>query len=294
MPRTLPKRTIEFKQGDPAAIILGIGDIHLGASDVDRALLESYITYVRDTPNAYWVGMGDYGDHIKEKDRRWSPAMLEPAYRERMHMPGHIDTLVVEEIIEYLTPIRDKCLGFGQGNHEETIWINQNRDLVGEIARGLDFPELLMGYTAWIPLSFKRKSSKARTTFGFNIHFHHGWKGGRKVASALGAAEVEKASKPLADLFMRGHNHQTGGDTYTAEGPNGDRDWGLMYTGTFKKGDTLENETPHGHVHWETRMGFTTKGAATMGSPRMIIHPSPVTRGIDKPFTLEYTKGGIA
>lgn len=275
--RTLKKRIIEFAP-DEGFTIRGFGDFHLGAIDTNEELLRRHVADIVDDPNAYWVAMGDYGDHIVGGDRRYSPGMVAPDYEASLHQAGGIHTKVTDTAAEILAPIADRCLAIVQGNHELTIWDRENRDLAGELATKLELPELLVGYSGWVPLGFRRASSQAGTSFSFNIHVHHGWKGGRTPGTWINSLIAEKAMYPEADLIMRGHGHQRAGAPLAAEGPGGARAWAGIQTGTYKLGKA------EGHTVWEERMNFPPKCESTMGSP--IVHIRPNNQRADTHYGL--------
>jgi len=115
----LIQHVIEYKSRTDVFPIWYLGDIHAGVVHCDEDLLDKEVRKIRDTRNARWVGMGDYGDCITPSDfKRWEGRILAP------WMKGHEDNIgptQVRRVNEILSPIWNKCLGLIEGNHDEDI-----------------------------------------------------------------------------------------------------------------------------------------------------------------------------
>lgn len=175
-------------------------DLHVGAKGHARAALEQRIAEIADDPYALWVGGGDYGDLINASDKRFQAGMHPDEYHSVL---GRIVDFSLEECGKLLSPIKDKCIALGDGNHERTIGIRYHRGFTAELARSLDLDRFVLGYRGWISLGFalgKRRQA-------VKIFQYHGWSAGRLKGRKALQSERDLGSWD-ADIFLVGHDHQ--------------------------------------------------------------------------------------
>ena len=96
-----------FKQGDTYRV-WAIGDTHLGAVDADEDLLKQHIEEIKNDPNARIIFMGDVGDLIDWRDKRFHAGMWPERYVDAMHAEGGIPTETVAHALELFSPVRDR------------------------------------------------------------------------------------------------------------------------------------------------------------------------------------------
>lgn len=197
------KYTVNVTRQSPNIIIRPLGDIHLSnlACDYDR--LTKNIDYIKNTPNAYCIGMGDYLDNIGAYfngviDKRWNP---ENTNRQLITVEEEI-----EHFIELFKPISKKTMGLLAGNHEFKT-INQKR-FIKDICEplGVDY----LGRIAYVYLTIKYGTTTIRNYLILALH------GGYSGMMAGGAVNRLKSigSDFDADIILMGHNH----DTWTRTG----------------------------------------------------------------------------
>ena len=164
--------------------------------------------------------MGDYADFINKSDKRFDSSILAPwlftpeAFRD-------LAKAQVDRVLELLTPIASKCLGLVCGNHESWIQQRYERDVYGEIVRGIreagafkEDDRLAFGYEGWLVLRFYRgceagaRGNKNQTgdSTSVRIRLHHGYVGGR-----LAGAKALEMQRFLwtndCHVAVLGHSH---------------------------------------------------------------------------------------
>ena len=207
-----------------------IGDIHLGAANCAEKQVRRLVGKISKTPNAYWIGGGDYCECIKPSDLRrfefeglpdW---MLGPDAKQFFidiknvlteedaagvlkKYKGKIkrnlrDIVSVQRqrIIKIFDPIKDKCLGLLEGNHEEKMRKYHNLDHHGFVCNDLGVEDLTS--EALFRMRFVRGDA-ARIVKMFVCHGH----GGGRTAGAEPNHLFRLTAHWRVDLILRGHSH---------------------------------------------------------------------------------------
>ena len=68
-------------KSDDVINIIPIFDLHILHPTFDRTLYSKVIDFIKNTPNTYWFGGGDYGEYINIKDKRFDPSQCYPDLR---------------------------------------------------------------------------------------------------------------------------------------------------------------------------------------------------------------------
>ena len=155
-----------------------LGDIHAGTIHCAEQEIKNKVKEIAETPNAYWVGLGDYCEFITPKDKRWEPS--------QQCIPDwlHQDNIAEDQqnyIINLFEPIKDKCLGLMYGNHENSIRLQNHANVHKNICDKLGVSNL--GYSCFLNLRFRRcgHTSKDHHGVGHLVKccFTHGTGGAR-------------------------------------------------------------------------------------------------------------------
>jgi hypothetical protein len=165
--------------------------------------LAERIEHIKNTPNALWLGGGDYHSLILPNDPRFQTG------GETVH---RLPDVYVENVTDWFLPIRDKCIGFATGNHEATIGKYYHRGVGAEVASKLGVPELYLGVRGWFVLRFMLKK-RVVSMKGFQ---YHGWSSGRLKGRKALQAERDLGAWN-ADAFFLGHDHQPYADIWYTE-----------------------------------------------------------------------------
>jgi len=125
------------REGKPMKLnLVALGDLHVGHRNVDYDLLERVIDTIKDMPDCLWIGMGDWADCIVFRDKRFDLNAVDPTC-----MTPDRQYRRVKELLE---PIKDKCIGLLDGNHDYLFWRRYQHNYVDSLAYQLGVPYLTM------------------------------------------------------------------------------------------------------------------------------------------------------
>jgi hypothetical protein len=189
---------IKFQiQGSERCDIIPIGDMHIGNAGFDRKRLKDLVAWIKDRPNIYWIGMGDYIDAINIDDKRFDVKSVDSLYLSKL------DNIVIYQINEataMLKPIAGKCMGLIEGNHEKAVKMKYHIDPVAALAYNLNTK--ILGDCAAIRVRFAG-NNRSRI---FTIFAVHGNTGGRH-----GGGKINRLEDMLgffdADIYLMAHAH---------------------------------------------------------------------------------------
>jgi hypothetical protein len=88
--------------------IVQCGDLHIGSPNVSEESINDMIAYVLKTKNCYIVNIGDNIEAIAPKDKRFSFSNCQYQTAQQQ----------ADKVVELFTPVKDKILAWGTGNHE--------------------------------------------------------------------------------------------------------------------------------------------------------------------------------
>jgi UDP-2,3-diacylglucosamine pyrophosphatase LpxH len=207
------ERVINCDSRKSEFVLYAIGDVHLGAAGCAEAELNNLVKKIAANPNALWFGGGDmcdaviFGD-IKRFDINILPDwMLEGGTKKIKSNLSDLLKAQEDRLVKILKPIKDKCLGFLEGNHEYAIFKYHNRDLMSGIVTQLDTVNLTD--CAFMRLKFVRKSTDNKSDVGtrvVTVFVCHG-KGGGTTSSAEPAKLERLAFDKDVDIVLTGHTH---------------------------------------------------------------------------------------
>jgi len=192
------KISIKFKGKSDWFYVVPIGDIHLGNACCDIEKLQEMVEWVKKNKNVYWIGMGDYVDCINYSDKRFDPNTIDKKYMANL---SNCVSMQIEDIIAILAPIADKCIGLHRGNHEETIRLRYQYDVMYKMWEAFKKP--LLKDSAMTRLCFD--DGKGHRS-AFEIFSTHGSCGGRKGGAKINRLE-DMITFADADVYLMGHNH---------------------------------------------------------------------------------------
>lgn len=191
-----------------------IGDIHVGALNCAEDKLKGVVKLIAADPNAYWVGGGDYLDAVILNDsKRFDPTvvpnwMLDNGPEEsRLNLTDML-TAQRKRFFKLMSPIKDRCLGLIEGNHEYTIMKHHNRNLMSELCQHFTLdgqPTSDLTDCAFIRLKFRRGGQTGSSSV-VRMFICHGNGGGRSSGAEPNALYRLAADKEC-DIVLRGHSH---------------------------------------------------------------------------------------
>jgi UDP-2,3-diacylglucosamine pyrophosphatase LpxH len=201
-----PYHILQLKDPTKWTYLYFLSDVHLGAQGCNTKLFREKIREIADNDRAYWFGIGDIGDFIFYSDPRFVP--------QKKDIDEKIDSIDVvirnamqvqiRKIVAELEPIKDKCLGYGSGNHEEKCVRFYHTDPTIEVANRLGIK--YMGYSAMATLLLRPASPNRGKTESLRIYMHHGHGGGRTHGAQINKVEQFVMGNE-ADIYAMGHVH---------------------------------------------------------------------------------------
>ena len=200
---------VEYSYGDVIKI-KPIGDVHFGNKYCDKNAFKSFLEDSDD--NTYFLGIGDLMDSIIVSDLK----------RYQKHSDDIAGDAILDSqidgIYEILKPYKDKIIGLGRGNHEDTIIKYCGTDLMQRLCNRLECKYL--GLSGLIRFMMTDSGARGRTII---IRWHHGWGGGSRTQGA----DLTKYSKDTmhwdADIFLYGHVHRKQSDAVPRLGLSGEK-----------------------------------------------------------------------
>ncbi|MFC1453687.1 hypothetical protein ACFLQL_00720 [Verrucomicrobiota bacterium] len=190
--------------------IYPIGDVHLGASNCAEPHFRNYVDVIRKDKNAKWFGGGDLIDAVIWADRkRWDASNVPPWLGGKpisVIKKSLKDTVKaqIDRLVEILDPIKDKCIGLIEGNHEYTMVHYHNRDVLGTLCDDLKVDDLTD--CCFIRFKLKRYTKSNNDTAVITMRGLHG-RGGGRTAGAEPNQLQRLAQETDAEFVFRGHSH---------------------------------------------------------------------------------------
>lgn len=192
------ERRIKYNRPD-SFTIWPLGDFHLGSVHCAEDEIIKVVDQVKETPNSYWIGMGDYADCITVDDKRFDIEGF-PKWLQK----DNIVESQRQRVREILMPIKAKCLGLLTGNHEEEIHRRHNNDIIRNLCQDLGVP--YAGYHAYFVLTFSRGKGPDSDVKQIIIHAWHG-SGAAQTEGARLMRLMRLVNDIQADIYLMGHLH---------------------------------------------------------------------------------------
>ena len=190
---------IPYKRANSGFKLFALGDIHAGTIHCVEDHIKRKVNEIAHTPNAFWVGMGDYAEWITPKDKRFDPNLKSIADWVEPDNVAHCQT---EWLVKLFTPIKSKCLGLLYGNHENSIRIYNHDNVHKNLCEALDVTNL--GYSCFLKLHFERANSKEKHLV--KGAFTHGSSGAITEGAKL-MALMRWMKSVEANVYGYGHMH---------------------------------------------------------------------------------------
>lgn len=206
----LTERSFDVPSRSTIVDIYPLGDLHIGSRTCAEKALRRVINEIKKNPHAYWIGGGDYLDAIKPADSKrfdmdtmpdWMLEGNSLTVREKLN---DIVRQQFDRCVEILEPIKHKCLGLIEGNHEFSIRKFYNQNIHKDLCKTLETKDLTD--ESFMLLRFKRRSG----TSNVKLYICHGHGGGRSIGSEPNKLHTMLSEWEDAQICLRGHSH-----TYT-------------------------------------------------------------------------------
>jgi len=195
-----------------------VGDVHIGSKNCAEKHFQRYVEHIQNTPNALWVGGGDYCDCITPSDVKRFDFRSMPDWMfsgPASNIKDALSDIALQQrkrFIEMVDPIRDKCIGLIEGNHEYKLMKfcnNAHHYLMCEELKTANLTDIAFIRFRFTKVKEKHQSSGTTIT----VAIMHGMGGGRTAGAEPN--HLDKLSRFLdADIILRGHSH-----TFDIEAP---------------------------------------------------------------------------
>lgn len=175
--------------------LLPVGDIHLGAPNVDVEKLKGYLTWAKHE-KAYIFLMGDLLD-VATLESPTNPFETTMNINEAL-----------EFLIELLEPVKENIVGAIEGNHEIRLWKHAGFSLTKNICNLLKTQ--YCGHSAVLRFRIGKLQAKGRKLSNrveYIFYAHHSTGGGATLGGKINRAEKLKFIFEGADAYIIGHNH---------------------------------------------------------------------------------------
>jgi len=193
------EKTVSYKVGDGQFRLYPIGDCHLGTKHCVQNDLQKTIATIKADPQALWVGMGDYAEFITPGDARWDYKVIAEWLIDEQDNIPEAQTDYLERLI---SPIKTKCIGLLEGNHEDSIRRFLHVDVQKNLCKRLGVPNL--GYSVWVKLRFARQNSNEHHVF--KCVFSHG--AGYAITPSAKMSRLQRFMNAFdARIYGHGHMH---------------------------------------------------------------------------------------
>jgi predicted phosphodiesterase len=172
-------------------------DLHYGAKTCD---LKAFKAFINDRDDlTYFLINGDMWDAIYFDDPRFTPS-------------GHDHTddddsidIELQEMVDILTPVKDRIIAIGMGNHEYVVLKKHHTNVSKRLANALGVK--YMGYSYWIRLQISRGEGLVGTR-SIDFFVQHGFGGGTRTEGGSISKYAKHADRFLCDVYIAGHDHR--------------------------------------------------------------------------------------
>lgn len=193
------EKTIDYKINDGEFRLYPLGDIHAGTKHCVESDLKKTIAEIKDDRQAIWIGMGDYGEFITPNDKRWDSLVISEWLKDNQ------DNIAEEQtkyLVNLLSPIKDKCIGLLEGNHEDAIRRYLKVHVQKNLCERLGLQNL--GYSCWVRLRFARKNSNEHHVYKCVFTHGSGW----AITPGAKMARLQRFMNAFdARIYGHGHMH---------------------------------------------------------------------------------------
>jgi predicted phosphodiesterase len=177
--------------------ILLMSDEHFDSKKCDRKLLKRHHDEAKER-NALIFKFGDTFDCMGGKyDKRTHKGDIRPEYQEA----NYFDRLK-EDAAEFYGPYAENIALITPGNHELSVLMRHEIDLVGSLAKSLNCS--VGKYSGFIRFQFETKAGANKKSF--TLYYTHGSGGGAPVTK--GVIQNNRRQHTVdADFYVSGHIH---------------------------------------------------------------------------------------
>lgn len=169
-------------------------DVHIGSAEYMKEEFESFIDYIKNTPDTYIVVGGDMLNNAIKSS-------VSDVYSETM-MPGEAKKYAVK----LLEPIKEKILCGVGGNHEFRTVKDTNIDILYDVFCQLGIEDRYRSNICFLSLNHKVDKSMANKRH--IIAVTHGSGGGATLGAGINKQQKFGSTIDGVDVLISGHTHK--------------------------------------------------------------------------------------
>lgn len=205
------ERRIGLSKGSKLTLFV-FGDTQLGSVGYKKDILNEFKEDFLSTPNAYALGLGDYGDFLRPSMRTKIGEALYQDDSARVQLDDIVRDKI-EKLGDELSFMKGKIVGLNSGHHEWDFkdGTNSTQQLCNQLGT------VYLGWSSYTVLKIGSKSkAEARkkkandnpsgSTVALKIYSTHGDGGSAYNSGDLAHLEKRIAPYWVADLYFRGHS----------------------------------------------------------------------------------------
>lgn len=182
----------EIKVEADSCYLFPFGDIHIGDKNTDYGLAERNIDWVKNTPDTYVVGTGDWLNCATMGSKS-------SVFTQDMDL-----TAQIERCVKLFEPIKDRILGVVSGNHEQRMESFAGYNPLGTVCQRLDVP--YFGYSGVVVINVGLGAVKR----AYTGYLHHTTGGGNTPGGKINRVNALRSIVSNCDFYLGGHNHSLG------------------------------------------------------------------------------------
>jgi hypothetical protein len=196
------QRFIRCRSGEVARLYT-VTDVHVGNAGCAEDSFARYVERIAADPSARWIGLGDYVDAIGFRDRRFDAGDLPDWLRARDL--GKLGAVLFSRFVDFVAPIKAKCVGMGWGNHEwQMLHDTDSAERWGALLHSLGDPPDL-GTSSTFDLVYCLGQARHQ----FRVATHHGGSSAQMPGGKLNSMRrLATENYPRADIVLSGHIHE--------------------------------------------------------------------------------------
>lgn len=194
--------TVNLEKGEKDFNIFISPDHHWDNPKCDRELLKEHMDEAKRL-NAAIIMPGDTFCFMQGK---YDPRRNKSDIRPEHNVSNYIDA-VISDAANFYKPYKDNIVCVGNGNHESSILIRQETNVLERFAGELGSCFPVLGYHGWVVFRvFDTGSKEAR--WSYKVYFNHGSGGGGPVTRGQIEFSRFMMSVEGADCITAGHIHE--------------------------------------------------------------------------------------
>ena len=182
--------------------LLLMSDLHFDSKKCNRILLKRHLDEAKENGALIFM-FGDIFDCMGGKyDKRTTKADIRPEYQTSTYFQD-----IVKDAAKFFEPYKDNIVLFADGNHETSVRLRHEIDLLDDLRLRLDYTEeqIFRGkYCGFIRFQFAHVSGGQNLSK--NLYYTHGGGGSAPVTKNV-IKSNRRQDAIEADLYVGGHTH---------------------------------------------------------------------------------------